>query len=87
MKYLFHVGVPALIQFATMAFVILATQGDGSFIGLGAMLLGGWGIPATAVINFAMARTNPRAWRSFWISLPVPALLLLMLLADAMLDL
>ncbi len=87
MKYLLHVGLPALVQFAVMAFVILATQGGGSFIGLGAMLLGVWGIPITAIVNFVLARETPRASRSFWVSLPVPALMLLMLAAGVMLDL
>ncbi|PPE72680.1 hypothetical protein C3942_16645 [Solimonas fluminis] len=87
MKYLLHVGLPAVLQVALTLFVMFATRGNGSFVGLAAMLLGVWAIPVTAIVNFARARATPRASATFWISLPVPLLLMLMLLASVSLRL
>jgi len=87
LKYLLHVGLPAALQAALTLFVMFATQGNGSFVGLAAMLLGIWAIPVTGIVNFARARGTPRASRTFWISLPVPLLLLMMMLASVSLRL
>lgn len=81
MKYLLHVVLPMLIQAAVTVGVMLATNGGGSFVGLGAMLLGVWGIPVTALINLLLTREQPRAGRTVLVSLPVPLLTLAMLVA------
>lgn len=51
MKYLLGVGLAALLQAAISLAIILAGRGDGSFVGLGAMLLAVLGIPITALVN------------------------------------
>lgn len=58
MIYLFGVGGVLLIQVGFSFAIILATSGDGSFVGLGAMLLAGLGVPFTALINFLLIRAN-----------------------------
>lgn len=79
MRYLFGVGGVVLFQGGFSLAIILATSGGGSFVGLGAMLLAGLGIPLTALINGLVIRTsrkNPEAryvLRLALVSLALPA--------------
>lgn len=77
MNFLLCVLVPLLLQLAVTAGVILATNGTGSFVGLGAMLLALYGIPVTAIANFIAMRRQPKVGRSLLRALPVMSLTLL----------
>lgn len=58
MKYFLGVGGVFLFQAVFSYVIILAGTGNGSFVGLGAMLLAVFGIPATAIINLVLIRTH-----------------------------
>ncbi len=58
MSYLFGVGGVLLLQIGFSYAIILAGSGNGSFVGLGAMLLAVPGIPLTALINFLIVRSS-----------------------------
>lgn len=58
MNYKIGVGVVLLLQLAISYATILAGTGNGSFVGLGAMLFGIFGIPATALTNFLIIRQH-----------------------------
>lgn len=64
MRFTLAVIVPLVAQVLFVLLIIAATNGTGSFVGLGAMLLGLIAIPLTALINWARTRKSP----------PVPAL-------------
>ena len=64
MRFTLAVIAPLLAQLLFVLVIIAATNGTGSFVGLGAMLLGLIGIPLTALVNWARTRKSP----------PVPAL-------------
>lgn len=89
MGYLVGVGGVLLFQAGFSFAIILASQGNGSFVGLGAMLLAVLGIPLTALINFLLIRAhrkNPGSryvGRLLFISLvlPVAQLALLVLVS------
>lgn len=66
MRSLFAVWLPLLAQLFGCLLVIVATQGGGSFVGLGVLALGVMVVPATTLVNWARSR---RAGR------PLPALL------------
>ncbi|MBI1282942.1 MAG: hypothetical protein GC183_01225 [Thiobacillus sp.] len=55
MKYLTCIGLPLLLQAGFTLLIINAAPG-GSFVGLGALLFAGIGIPITAVLLFPLAR-------------------------------
>lgn len=55
MKYLATIGLPILIQ-AGFTFLIINAAPGGSFVGLGALLFAGIGMPITAVLLFLLAR-------------------------------
>lgn len=62
MRYILGVGAVLLFQAAFSYAIILAGTGNGSFVGLGAMLFAVVGIPATAIANMALVhshRKNP----------------------------
>jgi len=62
MNYFIGIGGVALFQAAFSYAIILADTGNGSFVGLGAMLFALVGIPATAIINLVLIqnhRKNP----------------------------
>jgi len=62
MNYFLGIGGVFLFQAVFSYAIILASTGNGSFVGLGAMLLALFGIPATAVVNLAFIhahRKNP----------------------------
>lgn len=85
MNYWIGVGGVALAQLLISSSVMLAGSGNGSFIGLAAMLLAVMGIPTTAFLNFIFiheSRKHPerkRALRVALISLIVPLLQLVLL--------
>lgn len=60
MGYLFGVGGVLVFQSAFSFAIIQAGTGNGSFVGLGAMLLAGVGIPFTALANFLFIRAGRR---------------------------
>ena len=62
MSYILGVGAVFSFQAAFSYAIILAGTGNGSFVGLGAMLFAVVGIPATAIANLALVyshRKNP----------------------------
>ena len=80
MSYLLGVGLVALLQAGLSYALILATQGGGSFVGLGVMLLAAPGLPITALANFLLIREHrkrpgsPYVLRVLGVSLILPAL-------------
>jgi len=80
------VGGVFLLQVGFSLVIILASSGDGSFVGLGAMLLALLGIPLTALINFLTVRTtrknagSPYVLRLVLVSLALPAMQLALLI-------
>jgi hypothetical protein len=64
MRFTLAVIIPLLAQVLFVLVIIVATNGTGSFVGLGAMLLGLIAIPLTALVNWVRTRKSP----------PVPAL-------------
>lgn len=80
MSYLLGVGLVALLQAGLSFALILATQGGGSFVGLGVMLLAAPGLPITALVNFLLIHASrkrpgaPYALRVLGVSLILPAL-------------
>ncbi len=61
MNYLSGVGGIFLLQAAVSYAVVLASAGNGSFVGLGAMLFAIVGLPATAALNFVFIREHRMA--------------------------
>lgn len=59
MKYLVYIGLPILFQ-ADFTYLIINAATGGSFVGLGALLFAGIGIPVTAVLLFLLARESSR---------------------------
>jgi hypothetical protein len=78
------VVLPLIFQLLFVAVIILATNGTGSFVGLGAMLLGLVALPVTAILNWSQLRSQPErpalqvAVRIFWITAIFPALILIL---------
>jgi len=87
MRYLAGVGFPLLFQAAFTYVMMRAGTGGGSFVGLGAMVLGVIGIPLTAILNIALLSTqsarsgNTPAGRLILITLVLPLLQLALLIA------
>ena len=79
--------VQAAISFVTMR----AGTGNGSFVGLGAMLFALYGLPATALLNFLLVRRQrqqPRRANVVWMVvgsslLPIVQLALLIAVASS----
>jgi hypothetical protein len=86
MKYLLGVGMAALLQAAISFAIILASRGDGSFVGLGAMLMAVLGIPVTALVNGLLIHAgrstpgSPWALRVVLVSSILPAAQLALML-------
>ncbi|MGV3581148.1 MAG: hypothetical protein ACO1N8_02470 [Methylophilus sp.] len=93
MNYMVGIGVVLLIQIAISCVTIFAGTGNGSFVGLGAMLFALYGIPSTAIINFLLIRkhrNNPKRSNVVWlilISSILPVIQLALLIAQITLDL
>lgn len=86
MRYLLGVLGVLLLQVGFSFAVISATSGDGSFVGLGAMLLAIPGIPLTALINALLIHAHRRKPASHFrlrltlVSLALPAAQLTLLI-------
>ncbi len=84
MKYVIGVLLPVLIQVLVVYVVIEMNTGNGSFVGLGAYLLGLIAIPLTAVVNAIYIYANPKLntmrvlGSCFLIALITPTLVVLM---------
>ncbi len=82
MRLTLTVVLPLCLQLLFTFALIAATRGDGSFVGLGAMLIGGLAIPVTALINWGWTRAQPPltalqlASRTLYTTLVYPALML-----------
>ena len=93
MYYVIRVGGVLLMQLAISYAVILAGTGNGSFVGLGAMLFALFGLPLTAIVIFLLFRSqrqNPERIHRIWIAISaaaLPVLQLLLLIAQKTLDL
>ncbi|HAJ72915.1 MAG TPA: hypothetical protein DCO68_12645 [Methylophilaceae bacterium] len=93
MNYLVGVGGVLLIQIVISGITIIAGTGNGSFVGLGAMLFALFGIPATAITNFLIIQThrkNPKpsnVTMLIVISSILPILQLALLIAQKVFDL
>ncbi len=59
MRFLWGVVVPAVCQLMGFWLVILASRGNGSFVGLLALSAAVVAVPGAALINFARARNVP----------------------------
>lgn len=58
MRYLIGVLTPLLLQSLFVYIVIEMNTGNGSWLGLGALLLGMIAIPATGVLNFIYIKSK-----------------------------
>lgn len=93
MNYTIGLGVVLLLQVAISSVTMFAGTGNGSFVGLGAMLLALYGIPATMLVNFLLIRSHRKQpQRSnvvllVLISALLPVLQLALLLAQLVFDL
>jgi hypothetical protein len=93
LNYKVGIGAVLLVQAVISYATILAGTGNGSFVGLGAMLFALFGMPVTAITNFFIIRghrKNPK--RSNIISLIVissilPILQIALLIAQKVFDL
>ena len=93
MRYLPSVVVVMAVQAAATIATMVAGTGNGSFVGLGAMLFGIMGIPLVLVACLILVmyhRKNPA--KSYYprlvaIALPLPLLQLALLVAVAVFDL
>lgn len=59
MKILLGVVLPFLLQVLLVYVIILMNTGNGSWLGLGAFLIGMIAIPGTAIVNFVHIRNHP----------------------------
>ena len=86
MRYLFGVLLPALFQVLVVFVIAETNQGNGSWAGLGAFLIGMFAIPATAFINALYVWKNPQAnffqiiGKCFTLAMIVPVLAIFTLL-------
>jgi hypothetical protein len=93
LKYLIGIGGVLLLQAAISYATILAGTGNGSFVGLGAMLFALYGIPITAIINLLLIRKqkkNPQRSNIkmlILVSSILPIVQLSLLIAQKVLDL
>jgi len=80
LNYLLGIGGVMLFQAAISYAIVFASPGNGSFVGLGAMLIAVMGIPITAIINGVIIhnhRKNPTTGyigRLILLALVLPAL-------------
>lgn len=93
MNYKIGIGAVLLIQILVSALTMFAGTGNGSFVGLGAMLLAIYGIPITLIINFLIIRDhkkNPKKSNLVKVSIissVLPFLQLALLLCQIIFDL
>ncbi|MEH6446372.1 MAG: hypothetical protein V7784_20950 [Oceanospirillaceae bacterium] len=85
MIYFSAVLIPTLLQCLFVFLVIEMNTGNGSWLGLGALLIGIFAIPATSIVNFIYAKSNKNIKASiviakcFLISFLMPIIILLMM--------
>lgn len=93
MYYVIRVGGVLLVQLAISYAVIMAGTGNGSFVGLGAMLFALFGLPLTAIMVFLLLRSqrqNPKSIHRVWLVISastLPALQSLLLIVQKAFDL
>ena len=93
MNYTIAVGGVAFVQAAISYAVIATGTGNGSFVGLGAMLAALYGIPITAIANFLLVRSHKNQPKPstltalLLISSVLPALQIALLVAQQVFDL
>lgn len=84
MRFLGFVVFPFLMQLAAVLGIIAINTGNGSFVGLGALALGIWVLPITALINWLSSRKpSPRGdggliVRTVLLTVTFPVLLLVL---------
>lgn len=84
MRYVVGVLIPVLLQCLFVFIIIEMNTGNGSWVGLGALLIGMFAIPATAVINFLYIKSNKDRGtaslmlRCFLIAIVVPVIIILL---------
>jgi hypothetical protein len=80
MRYLIGVIFPGLLQVLVVFIIVETNQGNGSWAGLGAYLIGLFAIPLTALINGLYVWKNPNVsllqviGKSFTLAMIVPIL-------------
>ncbi len=85
-RYIIGVLIPLLLQSLFVFVVIAMNTGNGSWVGLGALLLGMFAIPITALTNLLYIRARrtlnplPVLVPCFLMALIVPFILLLLLI-------
>ena len=88
MNYFFGVFGVLLLHLLATGITIAASTGNGSFVGLGAMLMAVWGTPMTLIANFLLIRSyrelpkTSKAWLLIVMSCILPILQLLLLAAQ-----
>lgn len=93
MNFKIGIGAVLLLQIAISALTIYSGTGNGSFVGLGAMLLAIYGIPITIFINFFIIRNHKKYPKKsnittiIIISSVLPCLQLALLFAQIIFDL
>lgn len=93
MNFKIGIGAVLLLQIAISGLTIFAGTGNGSFVGLGAMLLAIYGIPITLATNFFIIRNHKKYPRKsnitaiVTISSILPCLQLALFFAQILLDL
>lgn len=63
MNYKIGIGAVLLLQIAISLLTIFSSTGNGSFAGLGAMILAIYGIPITLITNFFIIRSHKKCPR------------------------
>jgi len=86
MGHIFGVVLPLLLQLLFVFIVIEMNTGNGSWVGLGALLLAMFAIPATGISNFMYIRAKAGdigvavLGRCFLIALVLPFIILILLM-------
>ena len=86
MLYVFGFLIPILLQSLFVFIVIEMNTGNGSWLGLGALLIGMFAIPATGIVNLLYIKSNKEQssatvlMRCFLTAIIAPFLTVLLLL-------
>jgi len=84
--YFFAVLIPTLLQCLFVFIVIEMNTGNGSWLGLGALLIGIFAIPTTSIVNFIYVKSNKNVKASlimtkcFLLSFLMPMIILLLMI-------
>ena len=60
LRYFSVLILPLIIQGLSVLLTVEANTGNGSWLGLGAVLVGMFAIPATLVVNFLFVKNHPQ---------------------------